>query len=64
MKVGSLGGDCVKGGCYGMSWASQMALVVKSTYQCKEMQETQVRSLNWEDPLEYGMEYSLQYSYL
>ena len=38
-----------------MSWASQMALVVKSTYQCKEMQETQVRSLNWEDPLEYGM---------
>ena len=29
LKVGSLGGDCVKGGCYGMSWASQVALVVK-----------------------------------
>ena len=28
------------------------------------MQETQVRSLVWEDPLEKGMAYPLQYSYL
>ena len=52
MKIGSLGGDCVKGGCYGMSWASQVALVVKIHLP---MQEIQVRSLNWEDPLDYGM---------
>ena len=34
------------------SWASFVAQLVKNTYA---MQETWVRSLDWEDPLEKGM---------
>ena len=36
----------------GCSWASLMAQMVKNPLA---MQETQVRSLGWEDPLEEGM---------
>ena len=35
--------------------ASQVALVVKNPPATQEMQETWVRSLGWEDPLEEGM---------
>ena len=35
--------------------ASQVALVVKNPPATQETQETWVRSLGWEDPLELGM---------
>ena len=35
--------------------ASQVALVVKNPPATQETQETWVRSLGWEDPLEEGM---------
>ena len=39
-----------------LTWASQVALVVKKKLTCQcERQETQVWSLDWEDPLEEGM---------
>ena len=37
---------------YGLCWASLMAQTVKNL---PAMQETQVQSLGWEDPLEKGM---------
>ena len=41
------------------SWASLVTQVVKNL---PAMRETWVRSLNWEDPLEKGKGYPLQYS--
>ena len=38
--------------CAGLFWASMAAQMVKNL---PAMQETQVRSLGWEDPLEKGM---------
>ena len=35
--------------------ASHVALVVNICLPMEEMQETQVQSLGWEDPLEKGM---------
>ena len=43
--------------CY--SWASFVAQLVKNL---PTMQETWVQSLDWEDPLEKGNVYPLQYS--
>ena len=40
-------------------WASLVAQLVKNP---SAMQETKVRFLDWEDPLEKGMAYPLQYS--
>ena len=42
-------------------WASLLAQLVKNP---SAMQETKVRFLDWEDPLEKGMAYPLQYSCL
>ena len=36
-------------------WASPVALGVKNPHAMQEMQETQVQSLSWEDPLEEEM---------
>ena len=36
-------------------WASQVAQWVKNPPAMQEMQETQVRSLGWEEPLEEGV---------
>ena len=41
------------------SWASLVAQLVKNP---PAMQKTWVRSLGWEDPLEWGKSYPLQYS--
>ena len=37
------------------SWASLVAEMVKNLPAMQEMQETLVRSLGWEDPMEKGM---------
>ena len=37
------------------------SLVAQMVKNLPTMQETQVRSLGWEDPLEKGMAYPLQY---
>ena len=37
------------------NWASQVALVVRNPLPMKETQETQIRFLGQEDPLEEGM---------
>ena len=52
-----------------MAWASIIiifgaSLVAQLVKNLPAMQETQVQFLGWEDPLEEGMEYPLQYSCL
>ena len=53
MNVGSFGGN------KNVLWASLVAQLVKKLHA---MHETWIQSLSWEDPLEKGTEYPLQYS--